>query len=84
MQVHEFMFCVPQPSSRLWFEAVEPVELAFSTFLCLLATVRFATQSLQMYRVTGKFQLSRYMNVLVREGVLYFLVYDLVFLFPFH
>ncbi|KAF8126741.1 hypothetical protein EV363DRAFT_1401554 [Boletus edulis] len=36
--------------------------------------IQFLRQSLRMYRATKQWQLSRYMNLLFREGVIYFLV----------
>ena len=45
--------------------------------MCLLVAFQFIKQSLQIDNVTKEFQLNRYMNLLVREGMLYFLTYVL-------
>ena len=37
-----------------------------------------------MYKATKRFQLNRYMNLLVGEGMIYFLAYVHLFLFLFH
>ena len=49
--------------------------LVLSGFLFVLAVVRLCTEAFQSYRVTGRWQVNRYIKLLVREGVLYFLVY---------
>ncbi|KAF8558825.1 hypothetical protein OG21DRAFT_1519573 [Imleria badia] len=46
--------------------------------MCILAIVQFVRQSLQMYRVTKQWQLNRYMGLLVKQGILYFLAHVLV------
>ncbi|KAG8212945.1 hypothetical protein J3R82DRAFT_11307 [Butyriboletus roseoflavus] len=40
--------------------------------MCTFAIVRFVRESLQMYRVTKQWYPNRYMNLLVKEGILYF------------
>ena len=50
--------------------------------MCILAIIQFVRQSLQMYRVTKQWQLSKYMNLLVKQGIFYFFVYVLVSSFP--
>ena len=43
--------------------------------MCLLAIASFVSQSLQMHRVTKGWQLNQYMNLLAKQGILYFVGY---------
>lgn len=64
----------------------DAVLLSLSILLCLLVVIRFIRDSIQMYEATKRFELSHYMNLLTREGMLYFLAYVLTFSpqsFPF-
>ena len=89
-QVLDASFCMLQASSPLaiWAEiAIDIVRITLGALMCLLVAIQFVRQSLQMYRVTKQFELSRYMNLLVREGMFYFLAYvhiPLLFLLPPH
>ena len=74
-QVLDFSFCVAQPFPGTWAEIVDSVQIALGALMCLLVAVHFVKESLQMYRATKRFQLSHYTNHLVREGMLYFLMY---------
>lgn len=40
-----------------------------------LAVVRFCVELFQTYKATGEWQANRYLNLLVKEGILYFLAY---------
>lgn len=42
--------------------------------MCILMIVQSVRQSLQMYQVTKRWQLDRYMILLVKQGILYFFV----------
>ncbi|KIJ64809.1 hypothetical protein HYDPIDRAFT_28171 [Hydnomerulius pinastri MD-312] len=48
--------------------------LMLSVLLCVLAGVQFIRNSLEMHAALGKWRSKRYMNLLVRESILYFLV----------
>ncbi|KAG9311416.1 hypothetical protein JVU11DRAFT_8528 [Chiua virens] len=50
----------------------------FSVMLCMLATIHFVKESLQMYRVTKQWQLNRYINLLVKQGIVYFFAFLLL------
>ena len=67
-------FCVQQ-RSLVWPEAGTVVQIALGVLTSLLVAIEFIRQSLQMYRVTKRFELSHYMNLLMREGMFYFLAY---------
>ena len=51
------------------------LQITHGTAMCMLALFQFVRQSYQMYRVTKQWQLNRYMNLLVGQGILYFIVY---------
>lgn len=78
-QVLEFSFCALQDSSPIWPEAMDAIQLTLGVLMCLLIAYQFIRQSLQMYRATRRFQPSRYMSLLTREGMLYFLAYVYIF-----
>lgn len=59
----------------VWPNTIDGFQLALGAIMCLLIAVRFTKQALQMYKATKRLQLSRYMNVLSREGLIYFLAY---------
>lgn len=48
---------------------------ALSAMLLILAIVQTLKQSLTMYKATERWQPNRYMERLVKDGILYFLVY---------
>jgi len=54
--------------------------MALSVMLLILTLIPTLKQSVDMYRATKQWQLNKYMQLLMRDGVLYFLVY--VSLFP--
>ena len=61
-------------------------QVILGTLMCLLAVIQSIRESLQMYRVTKRFEISRYLSLLTRDGILYFLAYVHVLsfgLFPF-
>jgi hypothetical protein len=74
-QILDFSVCVVGPTSQIWTKLATYVQIMHATAVCILALVQFVRQSLQMYRVTKQWQINRYMGLLVREGILYFLVY---------
>jgi len=74
-QVLEFSFCVSDViSTPIWAQALDSVQIVLGALMCLLVAVQFIKEALQMHSVTKRFQLNRYMKLLVREGVIYFIV----------
>jgi len=73
VHVLDFSFCKIADSSVVWNEIMNYVQLALGTLMCLLIAIEFMKQSLQIYKVTKQFQLSCYINLLTREGMVYFL-----------
>ena len=61
------------PLSVILFQAA--AQAILGALMCLLAVIRFVRESLQMYRVTKRFEISRYLSLLTRDGILYFLAY---------
>ncbi|KAI9566862.1 hypothetical protein HD554DRAFT_2113274 [Boletus coccyginus] len=74
IQILDFSFCVVDPTSFIWAEVTNSVEMVHGTVVCMFAIVQFVTQSLQMYRGTRRWQLNQYMNLLAKQGILYFCV----------
>jgi len=74
IQILDFSYCVVGFTPVIWTQVAAILQITHGTVMCMLAFVQFVRQSLQMYRVTKQWQLDRYMNLLVRQGILYFLV----------
>ncbi|KAF8120021.1 hypothetical protein EV363DRAFT_1439617 [Boletus edulis] len=73
-QVLDFSFCATDYlASPVLANVVDSVPIPLAVTMCLLVTAQFIRQSLQMYKATKQSQLSRYMNLFVKEGMLYFL-----------
>ena len=68
-------FCVVQNPSPTWPEIIDTVQIIIGALMCLLVVIQFIRVALQMYKATGHFHLNRYMNLLVKEGMIYFLAY---------
>ncbi|KAG8216188.1 hypothetical protein J3R82DRAFT_8212 [Butyriboletus roseoflavus] len=49
--------------------------LILAVLLLILAVARLCTESYQSYKATRQWQVNRYLNILVRDGVLYFIAY---------
>ena len=75
MRILDVKMCMVKFPSAIWTQAATILEIMIGATMCTLAIVRFIMQSLQMYRVTKQWQLSRYMNSLVQQGIVYFLAY---------
>ena len=61
--------------SPAWTKAATILEVIIGAIMCTLVICRFITQSLQMYRATKQWRVSGYMNLLVQQGIVYFLAY---------
>lgn len=64
-----------QHGSPAWVETTGIIQISLGAFMWLLIVLKFVRESFQMYKVTRRFRLSRYMNILVTDGMIYFLVY---------
>jgi len=71
-----------------WTRVVIILQMIYGGVLCMLASAQFARQSLEIYRSTKQWHLNRYMNLLVRQGVVYFFAFFLLnllnLLYGFH
>lgn len=72
-QVLDFSYCVPQSGAIVWFEIADVLQMTLGLSMCLLVAIRFIEESLRMYNATRQFQLNRYISLLVREGMIYFI-----------
>ena len=75
VQLLYITICSVIPTTQTWNIAITIVKLILSTVMCILVMAQFVRDSIQMHRVAPKRQLNRYMSLLIRDGVLYFLVY---------
>lgn len=62
------------------YDAVPRFVLAVVLFI--LAVIQTVKQSVQMYRATKQWQPNKYMQLLARDGVSYFIMYVSIFHFP--
>ena len=74
-QVLDYSFCVTHFDLSTWAVAVDAVQVTLGALMCLLVVIQFIKESLRMYKGTKRFEFNRYMNLLVREGIFYFLAY---------
>lgn len=74
-QVLDLSFCELGLYSLTWDQVSEITQLVHAAVMCMLVIIQFTRQSLQMYTVTKQWRLNQFMNLLVMEGVLYFLMY---------
>ncbi|KAF8558532.1 hypothetical protein OG21DRAFT_1481241 [Imleria badia] len=72
-QLLDITLCNVVLSTQTWSTATRIIQFILGTVMCILVTAQFVKQSLQMYQATRKWQLNRYMNLLVRDSLLYFL-----------
>lgn len=78
-QDDSYLDSVKLNGSTLWFEIFTTVQIVLGALMCVLVTTRCIRDALQMYGAIGLFRLNCYMNVLLREGMTYFLACVLVF-----
>lgn len=64
-----------------WKMVSSITQLIHAAVMCMLVIIQFIRQSVQMYKATKQWQLNRFVNLLVMEGVLYFFAYVLILSF---
>ena len=75
-QVLDYSICESQVVVPFSVVVLQPAaQVILGTLMCLLAVIRFIRESLQMYRVIKRFDISRYLSLLTRDSILYFLSY---------
>lgn len=67
-------------SSKLGRYRLVP-RITLEGLLLILVVTRLCTESFQMYKATRQWKTNQYINLLVREGVFYFIVYVAFFVF---
>ena len=82
IQILDVAFCMVQPIPFIWMKVAAILGIAHSAVVCIFVIVQFVRQSLQMYYATKQWQLSQYMRLLVKQGLLYFFACVPVSLFP--
>ena len=75
----DFSVCWVDPTSYIWAKVTSIIQMVNGAAVCILAIAQFVKQSLQMYRVTRRWQLNQYMGLLAKQGILYFLAWVLSF-----
>lgn len=66
--------------SSIWVYTIPTYTISMA--LLILPLIRTFKESFNMYKVTKKWQPNRYMNILVRDGIVYFFMYVLHFPSP--
>ncbi|KAF8420300.1 hypothetical protein L210DRAFT_3574716 [Boletus edulis BED1] len=74
-QVLDITVCATVIETRSGINLYPIIQCIPSAILSIMVVAQSMKQSLQMYRVTRKWELNRYVALLVRDGVLYFFVY---------
>lgn len=82
-QVLDFSFCVAPLGSPIWADVNDSFEFALAAVMFLLVAAKFIRHSYHMYKMTKQQQFSRYVSLLAREGMLYFLAYVHILSFLF-
>ena len=82
VQIQDFSVCAMSYTTGYLgtFPTTIP-RIILSAILFILALIPSFKESVGMYKVTKQWQLNRYMKLLARDGIIYFLVY--VFLLSF-
>ncbi|KAF8122270.1 hypothetical protein EV363DRAFT_1182843 [Boletus edulis] len=88
IQVLDFSFCsgsvsFSNTSLQLFGVYFVVPRLALSAILTILAVFQTLKQSFEMYKATRQWRPNRYMQKLVKEGILYFIVYVPISSCPF-
>ena len=76
-QISGYSFCIVQLTTLIWTEVADILQITHGAAVCILGIIQFVIQSLQMHRATRQWQPNRYMVLLVREGILYYIAYVL-------
>jgi len=71
----DFSICGGEPVSHTWTKVATVLQITEGAAMFSLVIFQFAQQSLQMYSVTRQWQINRYMNILVKQGIQYFFAY---------
>ncbi|KAF8452766.1 hypothetical protein L210DRAFT_3499625 [Boletus edulis BED1] len=75
VQLLNLTICTFVVSTQTWNIAAATIQCILASVLCILVVVKFARNSVQMYQATRTWQLNRYISLLTRDGLFYFLAY---------
>ncbi|KAF8123687.1 hypothetical protein EV363DRAFT_1587224 [Boletus edulis] len=73
-QLLDFMVCSFVLTTQTWNIVTATTQCTLSIALCILVVAKFVRESLQMHQMTRKWQMNRYLRLLVRDGFLYFVI----------
>jgi len=79
IQILDTSFCSFQlysPSVDVWAQGLVATipQMVHGALLCTLVIIHFVKQSIQMYRVSLRWELNKYVNLMVKQGIIYFFV----------
>ena len=74
VQLLDISVCNSVLKTLTWNILLTIVQFILSTVMCILVMFKFVRDLLHMHQATGKWELNRYMTLLVSEGLLYFLL----------
>ena len=75
VQLLDITTCSAVLSTQTWNTALAIIQFILGTAMCILVIAKFVRDLLQMHQATRKWHLNRYLSLLIREGIVYFLVY---------
>ena len=78
IQVHQFSFCTVTNFTALPIQLLElpaVLEIILGALMCLLTAIQLVQELLRMYKATKHVKLNCYIECLVWEGMIYFIVY---------
>ncbi|KAG9311477.1 hypothetical protein JVU11DRAFT_8592 [Chiua virens] len=73
LQIRDYSFCSVQWSPPIWLQATNILQITFAGVVCIFGIAGFMRQSLHMYRAARQWKLGQYMNLLVSQGIVYFI-----------
>ena len=74
-EVLDVTVCNVVYSTQTWNNASTIAQFILGTVMCILVSCKFLRDWVHVYQTTQEWQLNRYMSILVRDGLLYFLAY---------
>ncbi|KAF8452762.1 hypothetical protein L210DRAFT_3626779 [Boletus edulis BED1] len=72
VQLLDITICSITLSTRIFNIVNATIQCSLSTVLCILVVVKLAKDTLQMYQATRAWQINRYISLLTRDGLVYF------------
>ncbi|KAF8442258.1 hypothetical protein L210DRAFT_3202434 [Boletus edulis BED1] len=77
IQITDFSYCLVLPIA-VWTDETAAFQITHGAVMCTLAIFQFVGQLLQMYSATKQWQISQYLKLIVKQGIIYFFA---IFLF---